>query len=74
MKVKTNTGWILKIQNNSKLLTNNIITELKNLDKSIYFNNTTGKYWMFDFNINGVWFEALNIDCYKKYIVLNAYC
>jgi len=65
--------WMFKVIDNNNLLNDAIINQLKQFNKPIYFSDITTKHWIFDFQIEGVWFEALNIDCCKMEIVLNAY-
>lgn len=39
------------------------------LESEIFFNNTNGKYWSFDFEVDGVWFESEIVNSNK--ITLN---
>jgi hypothetical protein len=55
------------------LVTESIIEQLKGFKDSIYFNDLSGKHWIFDFKIDNVWFEAREIDCCNMEMVLNAY-
>lgn len=70
---ETSKSWKLKIIDDNNLLTNEITEQLKNFSEPIYFNDLTGKYWIFDFKINNVWFESKRINCNKMTMVLNAY-
>lgn len=71
--IYTKNGWTLEVIDNNNLLNHNIIEQLKKINEAIYFSEITFKYWMFDFKINDVWFEALKIDVNNRKIVLNAY-
>lgn len=71
--IYTENGWTIEVIDNNNLLNDNIIEQLKYLNKPVYFSEITYKYWMFNFNIGSVWFEALEIDIDNKKIVLNAY-
>lgn len=73
--LKNNYDWLLKITDKENLLNHNgeIIEQLKSYDCTIFFNDSTCKYWIFDFKINGIWFEATHIDCIKHVIELNVY-
>lgn len=70
---ETGKSWDIEIKDKDNLLTNNIIEQLKQFDKPIYFNNTNSKYWIFDFKIEDVYFESVNIDCCNMKMILNAY-
>ena len=65
--------WTFKVIDNHNLLNDNIINKLKQFKEPIYFNDISGKHWIFDFKIENVWFEALNIDCNNITMTLNAY-
>jgi len=65
--------WAIEIIDNNDFLTNEIIKQLKQFRKPIYFNETNGKHWIFDFKIDNVWFESVQIDCNNMKILLNAY-
>lgn len=65
--------WTFKIIDKQNLLNDNIINLLKQFKEPIYFSDITSKHWIFDFQINGVWFEALNIDYNNMEMTLNAY-
>jgi hypothetical protein len=65
--------WIINIIDNDNLVTSEISEELKKLNSTIYFNNQSSKYWIFDFKINDVWFEAIDIDMCSQDMTLNAY-
>lgn len=65
--------WTFKVIDNHNLLNDNIINQLEQFKEHIYFNDISGKYWIFDFKIENVWFEALNIDCNNMTMTLNAY-
>lgn len=71
--IYTKNGWTLEVIDNDNLLNHNITEQLKKINEPIYFSEITFKYWMFDFKINDVWFEALNIDCCNMTMTLNAY-
>lgn len=65
--------WIFEIRDNKNLVDDNIADQLSNFGESIYFNDLSGKHWIFDFKINNVWFEALEVDCVNMKMLLNAY-
>jgi hypothetical protein len=71
--LETGRAWELEIIDNNNLLTDSITEQLKDFNKTIYFNNNTGKHWIFDFPLDGVCFESVKIDCNNMKIVLNAY-
>lgn len=66
-------NWKFEIRDKNNLLTEEITEQLKDFSEPIYFNDLSAKHWIFDFNINNVWFEATHIDCCKMYMILNAY-
>jgi hypothetical protein len=66
-------SWTIKVIDNNKLLTPSIIEQLKDFKEVIFFNDLSGKHWIFDFKIKNVWFEAKNINCCKMQILLNAF-
>ena len=65
--------WTFKVIDNHNLLNDNIINKLEQFKEPIYFNDISAKHWIFDFKIENVWFEALNIDCCNMTMTLNAY-
>lgn len=43
------------------LVTDEMIEKLKEEQIGIYFNDTTSTHWIFDFEINGIWFEGIEV-------------
>jgi hypothetical protein len=70
---ETGEGWTIEVIDKENLLNDAITDELKQFSETIYFNDTNGRYWIFDFSINNVWFESREIDCNNMHIILNAY-
>ena len=77
-KTLNHNGVKVKIIDNQNLLTDNIIEKLKQYFDSgkaiIYFNDCTSKHWLFDFEIDNVWFSSksinneltrITIECFK---------
>ena len=73
LTVENDYGYIIKIKDNNKLLSEDILKKLQNYEFEIYFNNCDCYYWIFDFKIDLVWFESTNIDMNKNIIELNAF-
>lgn len=71
----TETGktWTFHVKDNNNLVTEHIAAKLKDFNQPIYFSDITAEHWIFDFQIDGVWFEALAIDCNRMEMALNAY-
>ncbi|MDD2627798.1 MAG: hypothetical protein PHD20_02810 [Clostridia bacterium] len=69
----TGKPWEFEIIDKDNLLTNEITEQLKDFSEPIYFNDLSGKHWIFDFKIENVWFEATSVNCCNMYMVLNAY-
>lgn len=58
--------WTFNIVKGKELITDKVITALKNFDSNIYFNDLSGGHWFFDFKADkekNIWVESLEIDC-----------
>lgn len=66
-------GWTLEIKDKENLINEDITQELKKIDMVIYFNDTSGEHWIFDFKIKNIWLESLKIDRIEKHIILKAW-
>lgn len=72
----TNKAWTLEIIDKQNLMTDSIVENLKNFSKPIFWNDGDFKhhiFYIFDFKIDNVWFESLEVDCCNMKIVLNAF-
>ncbi|WP_033056160.1 hypothetical protein, partial [Clostridium botulinum] len=74
--LKNNYNWLFKITDNKNLLSCNsdTIEKLKAYNDSIFFNDLSGKYWIFDFEINDIWFEEKDMDYVERIMELNIVC
>lgn len=73
ISIKHNLGWEIKLTDKNNLLTGDTIEELKQMNHVIYWNDIDCKHWIFDFKINNVWFEAINIDMNNNKMTLNVF-
>ena len=55
--------WTFNIVKGGEFLTYEMIENIKNFKDEIYFNDTIGKYWIFDFKVNDTWVEAAKVNC-----------
>lgn len=55
--------WKFKIIKGMEHITEEIIEQIENFKDGIYFNDSNGKHWIFDFKINNVWIEVKEVDC-----------
>lgn len=73
MTIVNNYGWKLTLTGNTELLTEETIEKLKTYSDTIYFNDTSARYWMFDFKIDGLWFETVHIDMCTEEMEINVF-
>lgn len=71
--ILTNYGYNFIIQDDNNLLTEEIVEMLKKYNATIYHNDLESYYWIFDFQLNNVWFESLNINLCTNTIILKAF-
>ena len=69
----SNKTWTFEVQDSENLLNSSIIEKIKEFNNPVYFNDISCNYWIFDFFVDDVWFEALEVNPVKMYILLNAY-
>ena len=74
MKIKNINGWTIEVKGNTDLITDEVKTELENYNGGIYWNDIECKYWMFDIEIGGIWFENAIVDYDTHIITLHVYC
>lgn len=70
---KNNFDYTFIVEDKENLLNDEIIEKLKAKDFTIYHNDLDCYYWIFDFKVNGVWFEATSINLVEHKIHLNAF-
>ena len=69
----TSYGFKFIIQDDNNLLTEEIIEMLMKYNTTIYHNDLESYYWIFDFQLNNVWFESLNINLCTNIMILKAF-
>lgn len=72
-EIINNSGWVLTLTGKIEKVAKEIEEKLKSHADEIYFNDLTGKYWMYDFKIGNVWFSSTDIDIIEKKIVLDVF-
>lgn len=55
--------WKFRIIEGIEHITENIVEQIENFKDSIFFNDNSGKHWIFDFKIDDIWIEAKKVDC-----------
>lgn len=73
IQFKNNADKLIKITDNNNLITTSIIDRLKEHLEPIYFNDLSCKHFMFDFQIDNIRLESININNELTVIELNAY-
>ena len=66
-----NKDYILKIK--GIIFNRKIIKQLKNYHFTIYWNDLTCNYWIFDFKLRDIWFTSYKIDMDKRIIYLKKF-
>lgn len=73
VKIKNDYGYLLTIFDPDNLLTESIIERLKRYNAVFYFKDIIAEYWIFDFKIEDVWFEAKKIVFGEKALTLKCF-
>ena len=73
MKIKNINGWTIKVKGNTGLITDEVKKELEKYNGGIYWNDVECKYWMFDIEIGGIWFENAIVNYENSTITLEVF-
>ena len=69
----TGKSWTFEIIQGIEFLTDELKEKIADFKESIFFNDSNSKYYFFDYNIDDVWIEGLEIDCNNMIMKLSLF-